>query len=367
MRILMVAHTDAPWTPLYAKHFLAEGHPVFVASFATATLEGVPHQFIGHINRAGGMSKWAYFFRKSQLSQLIRRFEPDLVFAPYLSSNGLAACVSWSGPLVVSAVGSDVLRPGHRSWLAGAVHSRVVRHVCRRADFIHVVSENLEHALRGFADPKKILRFPIGVRIDEFKPDPAMPRPMSRRLICIRRHEPIYDNATILQSLGKLEQSGVDFECDFVGGGSLLDAHRQLAVDLGLEARVRFLDQAPYASIPGLMRQSDLYISASLSDGASSSLLEAMACGLFPIVSDIEANHPWVRDGETGLLFPPRNVESLSRAIMNAMERFSLRESALGKNRARIESEGDFEENMKKIMSIFTRAIEAEGHPDVPH
>ena len=60
------------------------------------------------------------------------------------------------------------------------------------------------------------------------------------------------------------------------------------------------------------------YISASLSDGTANSLLEAMAAGLFPIVSDIPANREWIADGENGMLFPPGDHMALARCLERA-------------------------------------------------
>ena len=64
--------------------------------------------------------------------------------------------------------------------------------------------------------------------------------------------------------------------------------------------------QLPLARVGELLREADVYVSAATSDGTSSSLLEAMASGAFPVVTSIRANRDWLEDGSTGLFFEPR-------------------------------------------------------------
>ena len=92
--------------------------------------------------------------RSSRISVSCRRYgehwagsAPDIVFAPYLSSNGMVAALAWRGPLVVSARGGDVLRQA--GYLPGGafLHRRMMRFVCRRARRVHAVSDEIAAAL----------------------------------------------------------------------------------------------------------------------------------------------------------------------------------------------------------------------------
>jgi glycosyltransferase involved in cell wall biosynthesis len=61
--------------------------------------------------------------------------------------------------------------------------------------------------------------------------------------------------------------------------------------------------------------EADVYVSMSRSDSTSQSLLEAMAAGLFPIVSDIAGNREWVTHRREGYLVPAGDAEALACAI----------------------------------------------------
>ncbi len=288
----------------------------------------------------------------------MRRYRPDLVFAPYLVSNGLVGALLAPGPLVVSACGGDVLvHPDHPPWRR-KIHRTVARFVCRRAHLVHAVSENLEQALLGFGVPaEKIERFPIGVDLEMFRADSSMPRPEAFRLICTRSHAPVYDLQTLIRALELLHRSGRSFHCTFAGGGHLLDRHREQVRGAGLDALVDFTGFVPHCEIPSLLRSADVYVSPSLSDGASESLLEALATGLLPVVTRIDANTPWVRDGETGLLFDPGDAEQLASCLCRAIDDGTLRERAFRENRAVVEAEADIRDNMRRMAALFDRTV----------
>ena len=65
--------------------------------------------------------------------------------------------------------------------------------------------------------------------------------------------------------------------------------------------RVHFGGQVGYDNLPLYYGASDLYLSASHSDGSSVSLMEALASGLPVLVSDIPGNREWISEGKTGV------------------------------------------------------------------
>jgi len=83
----------------------------------------------------------------------------------------------------------------------------------------------------------------------------------------------------------------------------------------------------------GLLAEADIFVSTSLYDGTSVSLLEAMACGTFPIVTDIASNREWILDGETGSLFSGGDEILLAKKILEAIRTPELLKKSIAKNR----------------------------------
>ena len=154
---------------------------------------------------------------------------------------------------------------------------------------------------------------------------------------------------------------GRAFQCTLAGGGSLLDMHKARVQEAGLSDCVTYTGELPRDRLPELFRQQDIYISASLSDGTSSALLEGMASGLFPVVSRITANLPWIEHEKTGLFFEPRRADELAKMLVRAMDDDELRRRAFDANRRRVEQDGDIRRNMERYVEIVDRVAAEAG------
>jgi glycosyltransferase involved in cell wall biosynthesis len=111
------------------------------------------------------------------------------------------------------------------------------------------------------------------------------------------------------------------------------------------------LDQFALAE---LLRGADIYVSTSRSDSTSVSLLEAMASGAFPVVTDIPGNRVWIAHSENGLLFPAGDSDALASCIRRAVKDTQLRLRAATVNRRRVLADAVWEDNMLAIERALT-------------
>jgi len=88
-------------------------------------------------------------------------------------------------------------------------------------------------------------------------------------------------------------------------------------------------------------------------DGSSVSLMEALACGLPVLVSDIPANREWVTEGENGWLFRDGDADELGRKILGALERRELLPMIGLSARARAEKSADWKKNAAILMQTY--------------
>jgi glycosyltransferase involved in cell wall biosynthesis len=276
-----------------------------------------------------------------------------------LISNGLTAALAWDGPLMVSALGADVLEQAGRRPAPPWLHQRMVRFICRRSPVVHAVSDELADALVEMGiDRTRIACFPIGVDLPAFEAAVNSPGPDHRAdIICIRRQEPVYENHVVVEALALLRDQGRRFRCVFVGGGTLMEERQAQVRDLGLDEFVTFTGQIPNDHVRARLVAAKIYVSASSSDGTSASLLEAMAARLFPVVTRIRANVPWVRDGETGLFFGVGNAGELAAALAAALDDSQFRLRATEENRCLVEQKGSQQANMARMLKLMSQAI----------
>jgi glycosyltransferase involved in cell wall biosynthesis len=356
MRILLLSHTYNPWTKHYARFFRDRGDDPLVVSFTAGGIDDIAVEFIGVDPWDKYANKYIYFTRVPRLRKIIKRFAPELIYAPFVASNGLSAVLAWNGPIVTSARGGDVLDQIGRTGLRKVLREMLVKFVCKRCVMVHSVSREIEEELIRLGVPKsKLFMIPVGVDSLKFRPAPDMPRATAIRLICTRKHEPIYDNITIVEALAMLKAARRRFHCTFASEGISLDALKKRANSLGLDDCLSYTGEVPHERMPSLLREADIYISASLSDGTSSALLEALASGLFPVVSRIAANVPWIEHGRTGLFFEPRQAVQLAEALARAIDDHELRRAAFELNRRRVEVDGDMSGNMARLAEVLER------------
>lgn len=183
----------------------------------------------------------------------------------------------------------------------------------------HFSAEGLAK-LDGFAR-RRIQIIENGIEVDRYSPpaDRALARadvgldPDRRYIIHVARHHPVKDQATLLRSFAAVVPELPRVDLLLVGDGPLRGELEDLAVQLRIPERVKFLGLRD--DIPDLMRAADVFTLTSLSEAASLTLLEAMASGLPVVVSAVGGNPEIVRHEREGLLFPRGDVAACAAAL----------------------------------------------------
>ena len=93
--------------------------------------------------------------------------------------------------------------------------------------------------------------------------------------------------------------------------------------DARLRERVHLIGKVEHTHIQRLMHAADLFVSASHREGSGFALIEALACGLPPVVTDIPSFRALTGDGAIGHLWPTGDAHQFSRALQNASRTIS--------------------------------------------
>lgn len=341
----------------YLDNFKQAGHDVHFIAMSPSPERGVPTYNVGIGRRYSETEgKWKYPISMLRARRLIKKIKPDIVHAHYATSCGLTAMMCGFHPTIVTVHGSD-LTTGIKS----PIWRPLLRRILTFADCVNTVSKDLEEmAISLGIEPDKIKTLTLGIDMDTFtSTDRSEIFPSNPiRLLCTRRLEPVFDHPTIIAALARLKEKKFEFRMTFVGDGSLRDALKQQAEDVGLNGCVKFTGKVPNNNLPDIIRRHDVYLSASLWDGTSLSLLEAMATGLFPVVSDIKANSALLRHNVDGLLFKIGDADDLAKCIMKFVEHPQLAIDAARQNRLKVIESADRKNNMKRLEKIFEGLIE---------
>jgi glycosyltransferase involved in cell wall biosynthesis len=147
-----------------------------------------------------------------------------------------------------------------------------------------------------------------------------------------------------------------------LGDGPCRKELEALSRRLGQDGRIAFpgavLDVAPY------LREADVYLSTSVSEGMSNALLEAMSHGLMPVISRVSGADDLVEEGVSGFLFPPGDEAALATRLAEALSMTSDRRHATGEAaRAAIHASFLFDQIAEQHLSLYRKLVEAEARP----
>lgn len=112
--------------------------------------------------------------------------------------------------------------------------------------------------------------------------------------------------------------------CAFGAAPMLTEVRARIDSDPRLTGRVHLLGRVPHARIESLLRAADLYVSGSRAEGSGYAAMEAIACGVAPVLTDIPAFRALTGDGRIGHLWPRGDASRLAEALfLAATERAS--------------------------------------------
>jgi glycosyltransferase involved in cell wall biosynthesis len=352
MRLCFVADANHANAATWLQYLATElGHDVHAISFTPVTREikGVSVHDLSTAN------KYALLARIPTLLKLFRQIKPDLVVAYRVQSYGfLCACTGFH-PLVLVAQSRTVVWPPESRFMAW-----LCRYAIRNADWILSWAEHTTASLtRLGADRSIIDTLPRGVRPELFFPASEISPSRRPTIISTRSLEPDYRHDDIIRAVQALTNFVPRIKYNIAGEGQDRGDLEKMVQLGGLESQVEFLGYVANRDLPNRLREADVYVSACPEDGVSMSLLEAMSCGLLPVVPNTEPNHQWIQDGVNGLLFHPTDHSSLVQKLGEALANDALRKKAREHNVRLIHEKVNWHTNMRHIEWRFLQVIEA--------
>ncbi|SDP70955.1 glycosyltransferase [Desulforhopalus singaporensis] len=133
------------------------------------------------------------------------------------------------------------------------------------------------------------------------------------KVISVSRFVEQKDYLTALRSFRVLAQTDGQHEFIIVGHGELKEQIEDWAKELGIACRIKIHVNPP--NIPELLLSADIYLSTSLFEGTSNSIMEAMNYSLPVVCTDVGDNRLLVKHGESGFVCPVKDVASLGGAL----------------------------------------------------
>ena len=300
-----------------------------------------------------GMATFPTAIRR--LRAILDTLNVDLLHALRIPYEGMLAAEARSAiPLVLSVWGNDfTLHARSTPWMGWLTRRAVSRANGLHADCHRDVTLSRDWGLKANR-PTAVL--PGGGGIDRSifhtgRTDPDLLGPELRgRMDALPSDAPMVINPrgfrayvrndTFFQSIPAILDAFSDATFFAPAMQDEVQANRWLT-RLGVGDSVTLLPKLEPIEMAALYQRSQVAVSPSEHDGTPNTFLEAIACGCFPVVGDIESLREWVQDGSNGKLIDPGNPEALANAVITALRDPRLRERASKHNQALIDERAE--------------------------
>jgi glycosyltransferase involved in cell wall biosynthesis len=273
------------------------------------------HSF-GSLRVVSGAWELARYVRRHKI-RLVHTFDyPATVFA-------IPASRFLTSSVVVSSQRShrDLIPPGYRRLIRMSDH--MADAIVVNCDFVRRHLEQEERVPAG-----RIQVCYNGIDFGAFTSLGAAPRPADLPrdafvigVVSVLRPEK--GLPTLLQAFARVRHLRAGMKLAIVGDGPMLESLRAESEALGIREDCVFAGST--SQVKGWLHAIDIFVLPSLSEALSNALMEAMACGCPVVASNVGGNPELVQNGETGLLFEPRDVAGLSAALQVLIEDKALR------------------------------------------
>lgn len=280
-----------------------------------------------NIHKIGVHKKNLHYWRKIEIlewvikagvyyKKLIKNKKYDLVHSFFGFPTGWLCYRSKNKiPYIISLRGSDVPGKNIRFTLEYKLLGLVFKAIWKNAICLVACSEGLKQRALRFYPNIEINVIPNGIDIDKFHPisENWTKKFDIIRLITVGRLSITKRVDILIDAVKILVGQGKNVEMLVVGGGPLKDYLEKITVQKDLTNSIKFIGIVDSERMPQLYQNSNFYVSATMQEGMSNAMLEAMACGLPIITTQCEGIDELIK--QNGIIVKDGTAEGIAKAV----------------------------------------------------
>jgi glycosyltransferase involved in cell wall biosynthesis len=257
-------------------------------------------------------ARWTY-------RQMIKNNSYDLVHAFFGLPTGWLCCGTANKlPYIISLRGSDVPGGNVRLQFEYKLFGPLLKRIWTRASGLVACSEGLKTRAMGFLSSANIDVIPNGVDLNRFYPAPADELSGKLKLVTVGRLSATKRVEMLIEAVEILSKKGKDVCLRIAGGGGMAKQLKAMVEQKRLTGIIKLAGRVGTDKMPDVYRQNNIFVSASMQEGMSNAMLEAMASGLPIITTPCEGVAELISDN--GIVVEKDTAEALAEAINNLAE-----------------------------------------------
>jgi len=299
--------------------------------------------------------KFLYFKALKKIKALISDFKPDILHAHYASSYGILGALTKFHPFIISVWGSDVYDFPNSS----KIHRKILKYNLSKADKILSTSKVMSIQTQKYT-AKNVEITPFGIETQKFR------RFTNRNTLTfivgiVKTLEDKYGIDILIKAFAELcdRYPNRKLELRIAGEGSKMTELKKMAENYNIAEKTQFYGKIQHKNVPDFLNELDVFVATSRLDSESFgvAIVEASACELPVIVSNVGGLPEVVDNRKTGIVIPSENSHAVAEALELLMNNPSMRVKMGEAGRKKILSEYNWSDNVSKLCEIYEYTV----------
>lgn len=315
-RICYLADASSSHTKKFCDYFIKQGYEIHVISLNKGTIEGVyTHNFdfnVKELKNDRSIKKLKYLKVIKEIKKIVKEINPDILHAHFASSYGLLGRLVNFKPYIISVWGTDIYEFPKKSF----IHKLIIKQNLKKADEILSTSVAMSKETYLYTN-KNIYITPFGVDIERFKPIDIDKDKDKIVIGTVKTLETKYGIDYLIKAFNRVKYRLPNKKMSLVigGDGTIKQSLINLTEELGLQNEVSFIGQVESTQIVEIFNSFDIAVFPSLQESFGVAAVEAQACGIPVIATNIGGLPEATVESKSAILVESKNVEQLADAI----------------------------------------------------
>jgi glycosyltransferase involved in cell wall biosynthesis len=307
-------------------------------------------------NKDGSLLKSVYLTTLPVLKKYIRTIKPDIIHSHSASSYGFMGALSGFHPFFISVWGSDIFIFPKKS----IFHRMILKFTLYRADNIFSTGYTMKTETEIYTSANVDV-VPFGVDTSVFKP--AMVESIFKVddivIGAVKSLDYNYGIEYLIDAFALLVEKypALPLKLLLVGGGGMTNLLKDYATKKGISDKTVFTGLVPFSKVPFYQNMIDIAVFPSVSESFGVSVIEASACEIPVIVSNIGGLPEVVEDEVTGLIFPSKDVEKLVSKLELLILNVELRKKMGKAGRERVMKQFNWDDNLEHMVNSYNKIL----------
>ena len=284
----------------------------------------------------------------------------DLIHAQFLLSGVVGAWIKriTGRKLIITGHGSDIYMIPEK----GLFQKSYIRAIANSNAIITVSNANKERLNTLGLPVDKIIVIPNGIELSMFNNITTLrEQEAGIQIVWVGRMVEVKGLEYLFSAMRIIVSSYPNSKLTLIGDGPLKDKLERLAGALSLTENITFMGYVKNTEVPQYLKEADIFVLPSLSEGFPVVIPEAMAAGKPIVASNVGGIPDAVTDGVTGFLVAPKNAELLAEKIVYLIAHPGMRESVGKAGRKKVEERFTWGKVAKRTIEMYMALLGENG------